>query len=143
MSGIFSYVGVGNIVVIVVELVKSWNYFFVVYFDYYEKLVDIKMKVVVGVCLVMIDGLYFFFVDNIVLVKSVVDYCYCYDVSVEVEFGCFGGQEDDFIVDGKDVFYIYLEQVWEFVEKMGIDLLVIVIGIVYGFYIVELKFDFE
>ncbi len=39
--------------------------------------------------------------------KSVVDYCHRYDVSVEAELGRLGGQEDDLIVDGKDAFYTH------------------------------------
>lgn len=141
--GIYSYVGIGNVVVIVCDLVKKWDFLFVLYFDYYEDLVDIMCKVQVGICLVMIDGFYLLFEENVVLVKSVVELSYCYDVSVEVELGCLGGVEDDLVVDVKDVFYINFEQVCEFVVCIGIDLLVVVIGIVYGFYIVELKFDFE
>ncbi len=57
------------------------------------------------------------FADNIALVKSVVDYCHRYDVSVEAELGRLGGQEDDLIVDGKDALYTHPEQAREFVEK--------------------------
>lgn len=109
ISGMFSYVGMGNIVVIVGDLVCEYNLLLVIYLDYYELLVDIESKVMVGICLVMIDGFYFFFEENVVLVKSVVDFCYCYDISVEVELGCFGGIEDDLVVDSKDVFYINLQ----------------------------------
>ncbi|EJE8365232.1 class II fructose-bisphosphate aldolase, partial [Salmonella enterica] len=119
--GTFSYAGVGNIVAIAAELAKSWNHPLAVHLDHHEKLADIKMKVAAGVRSVMIDGSHFPFADNIALVKSVVDYCHRYDVSVEAELGRLGGQEDDLIVDGKDALYTHPEQAREFVEKTGID----------------------
>ncbi|MGS9169614.1 class II fructose-bisphosphate aldolase, partial [Salmonella enterica subsp. enterica serovar Infantis] len=80
----------------------------------------------------MIDGSHFPFADNIALVKSVVDDCHRYDVSVEAELGRLGGQEDDLIVDGKDAFYTHPELAREFVEQTGIDSLAIAIGTAHG-----------
>lgn len=51
------------------------------------------MKVAAGVRSVMIDGSHFPFADNIALVKSVVDYCHRYDVSVEAELGASAGRK--------------------------------------------------
>ncbi|MCR4461559.1 tagatose bisphosphate family class II aldolase [Salmonella enterica] len=141
--GTFSYAGVGNIVAIAAELAKSWNHPLAVHLDHHEKLADIKMKVAAGVRSVMIDGSHFPFADNIALVKSVVDYCHRYDVSVEAELGRLGGQEDDLIVDGKDALYTHPEQAREFVEKTGIDSLAIAIGTAHGLYTAEPKLDFE
>lgn len=74
--------------------------------------------------------------------KSVVDYCHRYDVSVEAELGRLGGQEDDLIVDGK-MRFIPIGTGREFVEKTGIDSLAIAIGTAHGLYTAEPKLDFE
>ncbi len=74
--------------------------------------------------------------------KSVVDYCHRYDVSVEAELGRLGGQEDDLIVDGKDAFYTHPNRPG-ICRKTGIDSLAIAIGTAHGLYTAEPKLDFE
>lgn len=108
MLGIFKYIVLEEIYVLCSVYFIIYNMLLVLYFDYYELLDDICCKVYVGVCSVMIDGSYFLFVENVKLVKLVVDFCYLQDCSVEVELGCLGGVEDDMSVDVESVFLIDL-----------------------------------
>lgn len=96
-----------------------------------------------GVRSVMIDGSHLPFADNVALVKSVVDYCHRYDVSVEAELGRLGGQEDDLQVDGKDALYTHPQQAREFVARTGSDSLAVAIGTAHGLYTAEPQLDFE
>lgn len=90
----------------------------------------------------MIDGFYESYEDNILIFKFVVDVCMFLDIFVEVELGKVGGKEDD--LDGGDGgVYIDLLEVKEFVERIGVLFLVVVIGMVYGLYKGELKFDLD
>lgn len=140
--GTFSYAGVGNIVAIAAELAKSWNHpprYISIIMKTGRHQNESRRRGTLG----HDRRVAFPFADNIALVKSVVDYCHRYDVSVEAELGRLGGQEDDLIVDGKDALYTHPEQAREFVEKTGIDSLAIAIGTAHGLYTAEPKLDFE
>ncbi|MDA8477773.1 tagatose bisphosphate family class II aldolase [Citrobacter sp. Awk 4] len=141
--GTFSYAGIDNIVAIAGVLAKNWNHPLAVHLDHHENATDIEEKVATGIRSVMIDASHLPFADNIALVKQVTDYCHRYDASVEAELGRLGGQEDDLIVDGKDVLYTHPEQAREFVSKTGIDSLAVAIGTAHGLYTAAPKLDFE
>lgn len=132
-EGVIKYGG-QDFVNIVIDFVICVIVFVVLYFDYgffYELVFNvIKM----GFILVMIDVLYYFFEENVYEIKCVVEVVYVMGISVEVEFGCFGGIEEYVVVDEKDVFLIDFDEVVKFVEEIGIDYFVIVIGISYGVY---------
>ena len=141
--GTFSYAGTGNIVAIAGDLAKAFNQPLAIHLDHHEQLADIESKVLSGVRSVMIDGSHHPFATNIELVKKVTDYCHRYDVSVEVELGRLGGQEDDLVVEGKDALYTNPEQAYEFVRQTGIDSLAVAIGTAHGLYAAEPKLDFD
>lgn len=104
---------------------------------------DFVMKVLrSGYILIMIDGFYESFENNIFIFKLVVKVCSFFFILVEVEFGKVGGKEDD-LDGGNSNDYINLKEVKEFVDRIGIFLLVIVIGIVYGLYKGEFKIDLD
>lgn len=141
--GTFSYAGSRNIVAIAGALASQFNQPLAIHLDHHEKTMDIETKVLAGVRSVMIDGSHLPFEENVALVKSVVDYCHRYDVSVEAELGRLGGQEDDLVVEGKDALYTNPQQAREFVERTGIDSLAVAIGTAHGLYTAEPKLDFE
>lgn len=71
----------------------------VFYLDYGLNMDVIKICIDVGFFLVMIDGFYFDFEENVRIIKEVVEYVYFKGVVVEVEFGVLVGIEDDVIFD--------------------------------------------
>lgn len=141
--GTFSYAGTGNLVAIASTLAKTLNHPLAVHLDHHEQLADIERKVLAGVRSVMIDGSHLPFAENIDLVRSVVEFCHRYDVSVEAELGRLGGQEDDLIVDSKDTLFTHPEQAREFVESTSVDSLAVAIGTAHGLYTAEPKLDFN
>lgn len=141
--GTFSYAGTGNLVAIASSLAQTLNHPLAVHLDHHEQLADIEHKVLAGVRSVMIDGSHLPFAENIDLVRSVVEFCHRYDVSVEAELGRLGGQEDDLIVDSKDTLFTHPEQAREFVESTGVDSLAVAIGTAHGLYTAEPKLDFN
>lgn len=90
-----------------------------------------------GMNLLMCDVFVFDFEENICLIKEVVDFFYLLGISVEVELGYVGNEivYEEVLVG---YYYIDFDQVVEFVECTGCDLLVVVIGNQYGVYMLEL-----
>ncbi|WMY73868.1 tagatose bisphosphate family class II aldolase [Buttiauxella selenatireducens] len=141
--GTFSYAGMDNIVAIAGSLAHEYDLPLAIHLDHHETLTDIETKVHAGIRSVMIDGSHFPFEENVALVKSVVDFCHRYDVSVEAELGRLGGVEDDLVVDSKDALYTNPQQAREFVARTGIDSLAVAIGTAHGLYAHEPKLDFD
>lgn len=82
------------------------DFLIVFYFDYGEDFEICKVCIDGGFIFVMIDGLRFFFEENIVFIKKVVEYVYECGVVVEVEFGKFVGIEDNVKVVEYEVVFI-------------------------------------
>lgn len=78
----------------------------------------------------MIDGAALSFEENIRFSRQAVDYCHCYGVPVEAELGAIKGKEDDHVSEAD--LKTDPDQVCEFVERTGCDLLAVSIGNVHG-----------
>lgn len=102
--------------------------------DYGDNMGDVMWVVCCGFSLVMIDGFLFFFEENICVIKEVVDVCYKLGVLVEGEFGIIGKIGNSIEGGVSEIIYIKFEEVEEYISCMGVDMLVVVIGIVYGIY---------
>lgn len=98
-----------------------------------------------GFTSVMIDGSHHSFEENIKETKKVVEYAHDKGVVVEAELGRLAGIEDAVNVSAADASYTRPEQVFEFVQKTGVDSLAIAIGTSHGAFKFkgepELKFD--
>lgn len=91
----------------------------------------------------MIDGLYLLYEENVVIFREIVEIVKGLNVFVEGEFGIIGiiGILSEGGID--EIIYIDLKLVKDFVEKIGVEILVIVIGIVYGIYLKGFKLEFK
>lgn len=128
------------IVEVMIFFVKRVFVLVCVYFDYVKSLKNIIRVIKVGFIFVMFDGLSLLFEENIKRIKEIVEIVYFVGVSVEGEFGVVGRGDWDF----KNLeFYIKFEEVEIFAVQINVDVLVVVIGIVYGVYKGQLWFDFE
>lgn len=114
-----------------------------IHLDHFEDVEAIKRNIDIGFKSCMIDASKLEYEKNIAKVKEVVDYAHKFDATVEAELGKLGGQEDDLIVDEKDVMYTNPNDVAEFVKRTGIDSLAVAIGTAHGLYKGEPKLDFE
>ncbi|MFY9198538.1 MAG: class II fructose-1,6-bisphosphate aldolase [Acutalibacteraceae bacterium] len=87
-----------------------------------------------GFTSVMIDGSHLPYEENIELTKRVADYAHERGVVVEGELGRLSGIEDDVNVSDKDAYYTNPDQVYDFVNRTGVDSLAIAIGTSHGAY---------
>lgn len=87
-----------------------------------------------GFTSVMIDGSSKSFEDNIALTRQVVEYAHDHGVVVEGELGTLAGVEDEVKVSAEDSSYTRPDEVEEFVNRTGVDSLVIAIGTSHGAY---------
>lgn len=70
-----------------IKVVENFKVFVVVYFDYGLIIENIRKVLDLGFILVMIDGLYLSFEENIKIINKVKDIVILYNVLVEVEIG--------------------------------------------------------
>lgn len=98
--------------------------------DHGKKFEDVKKSIRAGFTSVMIDGAAYDFEENIAFTKKAVDFAKAYGVPVEAELGAILGKEDDHVseVDSKT----NPEQVKEFVERTGCNMLAVSVGNVHG-----------
>lgn len=98
--------------------------------DHGKKFEDVKKSIRAGFTSVMIDGAAYDFEENIAFTKKAVDFAKSYGVPVEAELGAILGKEDDHVseVDSKT----NPEQVKEFVERTGCNMLAVSVGNVHG-----------
>lgn len=98
--------------------------------DHGKSFEDVKACIDAGFTSIMVDASHLPFEENIQEVKRTVEYCHFYGIPVEAELGAIQGKEDDHIseedakTDPNDVA--------EFVERTGCDLLAVSIGNVHG-----------
>ncbi|MBU4484005.1 class II fructose-1,6-bisphosphate aldolase [bacterium] len=83
-----------------------------------------------GFSSVMIDGSHHTYDKNVELTREVVKYAHANDVTVEGELGVLAGIED--AVSAEKSTYTKPEEVFDFVEKTGVDSLAISIGTSHG-----------
>lgn len=98
--------------------------------DHGKSFEDVKACIDAGFTSIMIDASDLSFVDNIKEVKRTVEYCHFFGIPVEAELGAIQGKEDDHVSESDAK--TNCEDVAEFVEKTGCDLLAVSIGNVHG-----------
>ena len=137
------YAGGEFIVAMAEAAAEKYNIPIAIHLDHFEVIDEIKHFVDLGFKSTMIDASHEAFEEKIEIVKKVVEYAHKYDATVEAELGRLGGQEDDLIVDEKDTKYTNPKQAKEYVERTGIDSLVVAIGTAHGLYNGEAKLDLD
>lgn len=98
--------------------------------DHGKTLDDVRQAVNAGFTSVMIDGAALPFEENIRFSRQAVDFCHANGVPVEAELGAIKGKEDDHVSEADCK--TDPDQVAEFVERTGCDLLAVSIGNVHG-----------
>ena len=87
-----------------------------------------------GFTSVMIDGSHHEYEENVALTRRVVEYAHDHGVIVEGELGRLEGVEDDVKVAMGEGSYTEPDQVYDFVNRTGVDSLAIAIGTSHGAY---------
>ena len=87
-----------------------------------------------GFTSVMIDGSHHEYEENVALTHRVVEYAHDHGVVVEGELGRLEGVEDDVKVAMGEGSYTDPDQVYDFVNRTGVDSLAIAIGTSHGAY---------
>ena len=87
-----------------------------------------------GFTSVMIDGSHHEYEENVALTRRVVEYAHDHGVVVEGELGRLDGVEDDVKVAMGEGSYTEPDQVYDFVNRTGVDSLAIAIGTSHGAY---------
>lgn len=98
--------------------------------DHGKTLDDVRQAVNAGFTSIMIDGAVLPFEENIRFSRQAVDFCHANGVPVEAELGAIKGKEDDHVSEADCK--TDPDQVAEFVERTGCDLLAVSIGNVHG-----------
>ena len=98
--------------------------------DHGKTLDDVRQAVNAGFTSVMIDGAALPFEENIRFSRRAVDFCHASGVTVEAELGAIRGKEDDHVSEADCK--TNPDEVAEFVERTGCDLLAVSIGNVHG-----------
>lgn len=98
--------------------------------DHGKTLDDVRQAVLAGFTSIMIDGASLPFEENICFSRRAVDFCHAHGVPVEAELGAIAGKEDDHVSEADCK--TDPDQVAEFVERTGCDLLAVSIGNVHG-----------
>lgn len=120
----------GMITSIVKRAVQEYVVPTCLHLDHGKTLEDVRQAVQVGFTSVMIDGAALPFEENIRFSRQAVDYCHCYGIPVEAELGAIKGKEDDHVSEAD--LKTDPDQVREFVDRTGCDLLAVSIGNVHG-----------
>ena len=87
-----------------------------------------------GFTSVMIDGSHHEYEENVALTRRVVEYAHDHGVVVEGELGRLEGVEDDVKVAMGEGSYTDPDQVYDFVNRTGVDSLAMAIGTSHGAY---------
>lgn len=98
--------------------------------DHGKSFEDVKDCIDAGFTSIMVDASHLPFEENIKEVQRTVEYCHFFDIPVEAELGAIQGKEDDHV--SEDDAKTSPEDVKEFVEQTGCDLLAVSIGNVHG-----------
>ena len=98
--------------------------------DHGKTLDDVRQAVNAGFTSIMIDGSALPFEENIRFSRQAVDFCHANGVPVEAELGAIKGKEDDRVSEADCK--TDPDQVAEFVDRTGCDLLAVSIGNVHG-----------
>ena len=98
--------------------------------DHGKTLDDVRQAVNAGFTSIMIDGAALPFEENVRFSRQAVDFCHAHGVPVEAELGAIKGKEDDHVSEADCK--TDPDQVAEFVERTGCDLLAVSIGNVHG-----------
>lgn len=98
--------------------------------DHGKSFADVKACIDAGFTSIMVDASHLQFEENIQEVKRIAEYCHFYGIPVEAELGAIQGKEDDHV--SKEDAKTNPDDVAEFIERTGCDLLAVSIGNVHG-----------
>ncbi|MFS0963733.1 class II aldolase [Enterococcus durans] len=98
--------------------------------DHGKSFEDVKACIEAGFTSFMVDASHLTFEENIREVQRTVEYCHFYGIPVEAELGAIQGKEDDHV--SEEDTKTNPDDVQEFVERTGCDLLAVSIGNVHG-----------
>lgn len=141
--GTFDYAGRDYIQSIVETAVKKYDIPIALHLDHHIDINSIKQSLKIGTKSVMIDASNKPYIENINIVKSVVDISHKYCATVEAELGILAGNEDNISINDKDSKYTNPQQAKDFYISTGIDSLAVAIGTAHGLYKEEPKLDFD
>lgn len=113
-----------------------------IHLDHAESFEECKDAIKAGFDSVMIDASSHSFENNIRISKEVVEYASKFNVVVEAELGSFSTKEGEESVNGESI-YTNPDEVSEFINRTGIDLLAVSIGNTHGFYKGEPNINFD
>lgn len=133
-AGARKYAKHGYLVKLVEAALEDTDLPIVLHLDHGEDFEICKSCIDGGFTSVMIDGSHLPYEENIELTKRVADYAHERGVVVEGELGRLAGIEDDVNVSDKDAYYTNPDQVYDFVNRTGVDSLAIAIGTSHGAY---------
>jgi len=98
--------------------------------DHGKSFEDVKACIDAGFTSIMVDASHLPFEENIQEVRRTVEYCHFYGIPVEAELGTIQGKEDDHV--SEEDAKTNPDDVAEFIERTGCDLLAVSIGNVHG-----------
>lgn len=110
--------------------VKNYTVPMALHLDHGKTLDDVRQAVNAGFTSIMIDGAALPFEENIRFSRQAVDFCHASGVPVEAELGAIAGKEDDHVSEADCK--TNPDQVAEYCERTGCDLLAVSIGNVHG-----------
>lgn len=112
------------------EIMKDVTTPVALHLDHGKSFEDVKACIDAGFTSIMVDASHLPFEENIQEVKRTVEYCHFYGIPVEAELGAIQGKEDDHV--SEEDAKTNPNDVAEFVERTGCDLLAVSIGNVHG-----------
>lgn len=98
--------------------------------DHGKNFEDVKACINAGFTSIMVDASHLPFEENIKEVRRTVEYCHFYGIPVEAELGAIQGKEDNHV--SEEDAKTNPDDVAEFIERTGCDLLAVSIGNVHG-----------
>ena len=98
--------------------------------DHGRSFEDVKSCLEAGFTSIMVDASHLPYEENIAEVIKTVEYCHFYGVPVEAELGALRGKEEDIVNEAESK--TDPDQVAEFVERTGCDVLAVSVGNVHG-----------
>jgi tagatose 1,6-diphosphate aldolase GatY/KbaY len=103
---------------------------------------DITACLESGVTSIMVDGSQQPYMENVVFTREMAALVHEYGATVEGELGLLSGIEDGYTIEAYASSLTDPDQVAEFVEETGVDVLAICVGNVHGHYPSEPRLDF-
>lgn len=141
--GTLKHAGIPYIAANVKVAAKQFEIPIALHVDHCESYEMIVQCIQYGYTSVMIDGSKLPYLQNVSLVKQVVQLAKSSGVAIEAELGRIGGVEDQLAVDQREASFTVPAEAQAFVATTGIDTLAVAIGTAHGEYRGEPKLDFD